>query len=285
MAHAIRQEDGGEVSWKRSPTTGKEQSNQKGGLPTEYEALRTVDRHTSVPIPKVIGVYHTRDGLLVEYEAFPGKPLDRVWQTLGPPQRKKILQDLGRFVDQMRKIDPPRHEFVGSAFYGAAFDRRFGSSGKVGPFYTVDAFHDFLRRGHPTRDFSDDGLKKCHERVSKYELRFTHAGLYPGNILIDDAGRIACIIGWESAGWWPEYWEYTQMHCGTPADMQDWLEAMRKVMPKYDEEVAAEQALRRRFRSSIYDAPRSIRAPSPTPSELERDQREIDDKNTESTSG
>lgn len=263
---------------------GRNRVIKKGGLPTEYEALRTVDRHTSVPIPKVIGVYHTRDGLLAEYEAFPGKPLPDVWHNLAQPQRKKIVQDIGRFVDQMRKIEPPKHEFVGSAFYGAAFDKRFGS-GNVGPFYTVEAFHDFLRRGHPTRDFSDEQLKKCHERTSTYELKFTHASLCPANILIDEAGRIACIIGWESAGWWPEYWEYTQMYCGTPAEMREWLDEMKKVLPKYDEEVAAEEALRRRFRASVYDTPRSIRAPSPTPSELARELREIDDKNTESTSG
>ena len=75
------------------------------------------------------------------------------------------------------------------------------------------------------------------------------------------------------------------MYCGTPAEMREWLDEMKKVLPKYDEEVAAEEALRKRFRASIYDTPRSIRVASPTPSELERELREIDDKNTDSTSG
>ena len=249
---------------------------------TEYEALRMVDRHTSIPIPKVMGVYQTPSGKLVEYEIMSGRPLDMVWTTLSATQRRKVCADLGRFVDQLRKVDPPKHIVIGSASMGAAFDERFGS-GRIGPFYTLDQFHSYLRRGHPVDDFSETELQRCHNK--DYKMKFTHANLCPRNVLIDDSCRVASILGWQHAGWYPEYWEYTQMHHVTPKGLSDWLEDMHKVVPNYGEELAGDDALLNMYKGSVYDSPRSVRAPSPTPSELAREQKEVDDKNTENTSG
>jgi len=75
------------------------------------------------------------------------------------------------------------------------------------------------------------------------------------------------------------------MHFATPNEMKDWLAAVENVVKRYDNEMVAEAVMRQRFAASAYDCARSIRAPSPTRSELERERKEIDDKNTESTSG
>ena len=255
---------------------------KRGVESTEYEALRLVNEKTSVPVPKVLGVYRTREGVLVDLEVVPGRTLDGVWSSLSPAQKKKHISDLGRFIDQLRKLPTPKHELIGSTSMGANHDPRFGK-GRIGPFYTIDFFHDFIRRGHPVEEFAEDDLKDCHGK--KYEIKFTHADLCPQNILVDDAGRITAILDWESAGWYPEYWEYTQMHFATPKGMEDWLTAVGDVMDKYDREMAAEAVMRRRFAASAYDCERSVRAPSPSPSELARERKEINDKNTESTSG
>lgn len=255
---------------------------KKGCETTEYEALRFVDRHTSIPIPKVLGVYQTKEGVMVEYEIMAGRPLDTNWNNLTTSQKRKVVNDLGRFVDQLRKIDPPKRSVIGSATMGAAYDERFGN-GKLGPFYSLESFHEYLRRGHPLEHFAEPELRRCHEK--SYKLKFTHANLCPRNVLIDDSCRVCSILGWEHAGWYPEYWEYTQMHHVTPKTMSDWLEDMCKVMQRYDEELLADDVLRGRYSGSVYDSPRSIRAPSLTSSELAKEQKEIDDKNTESTSG
>lgn len=257
---------------------------KRGCATTEYEALRLVDRHTSIPIPKVLGVYHLREGVVVECESLPGRPLDTVWRELSALQQPKVVNDLGRFMEQLRKIEPPKHVLIGSATMGAAFDRRFGK-GDIGPFYSFDRFHEYLRRGHPVSDFKEKEVAECHERRMPYVIKFTHGHLCPRNIMIDEQGRITAIVGWESAGWYPEYWEYVQLRHCTPDDMQDWLEAICRVIPRYDMEVACDAALRRRYSRSAYDAPFSFRAPSPTPSELAKERKEIDDKNTEDTSG
>jgi len=261
---------------------GNKRILKKGVESTEYEALRLVNEKTSVPVPKVLGVYNTREGVLVDLEVVQGKTLDVMWSTFSESQRKKIVGDLGRFVDQLRKLQAPKHVVIASTLYGACHDRRFGK-GRIGPFYTLDQFHHYVRRGHPLDDFNDKSLQVCHTK--NYEVRFTHADLCPQNILVDENGRVSAVLDWENAGWYPEYWEYTQMHFAIPKGMEDWLEMMKMVLKRYDQEVAAEATVRSRYASSDYDRPLSVRAPSPTPSELRRELKETDDKNTENTSG
>lgn len=256
---------------------------------TEYQALKLIDKHTSIPAYRVIAVYNRPEGKVVEYEGIAGRSLDSCWKDLGIDKKRRIVSDLGRFIDQLRKIASPKHFVIGDPTMGAARDTRFGV---VGPFYTLDAFHDFLRRGHDAKDFRGDYVEKVHDLNSKsaspYELKFSHANLTPRNILVDDAGRICALIGWESSGWYPEYWEYVQMCQNTDLNnsvAEEWLTMMRGTLSRYDEELECDRALRTRFRSDDYARPRSVRPTSPTPSIIANDQQEIDDKNTENTSG
>lgn len=261
---------------------GKNRILKKGVESSEYEALRLVNEKTSIPVPRVLGVYNTREGKFVDLEVVQGRTLDTAWPTFSPPQRKKIVEDLGRFVDQLRKLPVPKHALIGSATMGASYDQRFGK-GRIGPFYSLDHFHDFIRRGHPIDDFSEKDVRECHTK--DYEVRFTHADLCPQNILVDENGRITAVLDWENSGWYPEYWEYTQMHFASPTGMEDWLEMMEKVMKRYDSEMVVEDLMRRRYISTDYDCVRSVKAPSITASEVERERQEIDEKNTEDTSG
>ena len=251
---------------------------------TEYQALKLIELHTCIPSYKVLAVYNRPEGKLAEYEAHPGKPLDQVWAGMSANQKNKIVSDLARFVEQLRKMQPPKQCVVGDATLGAALDHRFGS-GRVGPFFSIEAFQDFERRGHSVHEFAEKEVQLVHAPQKPYELKFTHANLCPKNILVDDAGRIVALIGWGSSGWYPEYWEYTQMCHLTPKDMGDWLDAICRVIPRYDQELICEEAIRKRYCGSIYDSPRSVRAPSPSPSELHAEQQEIHHKNTSSTSG
>ena len=258
---------------------------------TEYQALQLINKHTSVPAYKVIAVYNRPEGKVTEYEGVRGTALDTCWNDLSTDKQKRIVSDLGRFVDQLRSMTAPKHFVIGDSTMGATRDPRFGP-GSVGPFYTLNAFHDFLRRGHAVKEFRGEFVEKVHEQRQHsdkpYVLKFTHANLTPRNILVDDAGRVCALIGWESAGWYPEYWEYVQMCQNTDAHSlagEQWLSMMRNIVPKYEEELHCDRAIRTRFRSEDYGRPRSVRPTSPTPSILAVEQQDIDDKNTENTSG
>jgi len=258
---------------------------------TEYQALQLIHQHTSIPAYKVISVFNRPEGKVVEYEAVPGKALDTVWSSLSTDKKRLITSDIGRFVDQLRKMTPPKHLVIGDSTMGAALDRRFGP-GKIGPFYTLDAFHDFLRRGHNPKEFRGDCVEKVHEGrrtgLTPYVLNFTHGNLTPKNVLVDGTGRVCALVGWECSGWYPEYWEYVQMCQNTDTHSlaeEEWLAMMKGVMTAYEDELSCDRAIRSRFCSEDYGRPRSVRPPSPSPSILRVEQDEIDDKNTEHTSG
>ncbi|KAF9237454.1 hypothetical protein BU15DRAFT_48660 [Melanogaster broomeanus] len=58
---------------------------------------------------------------------------------------------------------------------------------------------------------------------------FTHGGALPSNILVDGS-RITAIIDWETAGFYPEFWEHCRMHdpgCRTPG----WTRVLARIFP------------------------------------------------------
>ena len=59
-------------------------------------------------------------------------------------------------------------------------------------------------------------------------------------------GKVAAIVDWQFAGWYPEYWEYTKAHFGL-MDMPDWYAEFQRAVTRYDDELAAERALWRQF--------------------------------------
>jgi hypothetical protein len=59
-------------------------------------------------------------------------------------------------------------------------------------------------------------------------------------------GKVAAIVDWQFAGWYPEYWEYTKAHFGL-MNMPDWYAEFQRAVTRYDDELAAERTLWRRF--------------------------------------
>lgn len=78
------------------------------------------------------------------------------------------------------------------------------------PFESAREFHDYLRKG--TQVWSGDSadlLKLTSLHAQDWGApTFTHGDLSSLNILVrgDD---VVGIIDWETAGWYPPYWEYT----------------------------------------------------------------------------
>lgn len=49
-------------------------------------------------------------------------------------------------------------------------------------------------------------------------VKFTHGDIKHHNILVDEDGHITGLLDWESAGWYPEFWEYTTALRFVPKD-------------------------------------------------------------------
>lgn len=113
-------------------------------------------------------------------------------------------------------------------------DRFFRDGYFEGPLATIESFNDwFLAAATRTKPGPDDPTRLLRHELYRDLLPdtghicFTHADLTLSNIIISgelDSQRIAGIIDWEQAGWYPEYWEYCKLHFGV-AENHEWLTA------------------------------------------------------------
>ncbi|KAG9227958.1 hypothetical protein BJ875DRAFT_390396, partial [Amylocarpus encephaloides] len=63
------------------------------------------------------------------------------------------------------------------------------------------------------------------------------------NILVDEEGHITGFLDWESAGWYPEFWEYTTALRFVPKDFWWYKFLMKAGVKRYLEESEYERAL------------------------------------------
>jgi hypothetical protein len=187
--------------------------------------------------------YEQPEGCYIEMEYIKGITLEAAWigGRLSPAQKEDITQELAGFIEQLRQLEPPHEGIVASAAFGGALDYRVGTS-LFGPFHNHNEFHSFLRGHVPLENCSrvyGEPVLRCHSR--QYRSCFSHSDLVPRSIIVHD-GKIAAIIDWAFAGWYPEYWEYTKAHYRI-LNVPDWYAGLRRVVATYDDELAAERAL------------------------------------------
>ncbi|KAI2627299.1 hypothetical protein GGS26DRAFT_561306 [Hypomontagnella submonticulosa] len=186
------------------------------GSRNEFHALGIVRRHTSIPVPKALDMIleqgdvndplsFPRGYLLMT--RVPGYPLSRCQDVLSERDIERISNQLKDYVAQLRDI--PRtvksDMIISNTLGEACRDPRIRSANPVGPFRDEAAFSQVLR-------FSDDPARRGHKIV------FTHADLNPRNVLVDRIVQpdgnigwsVTGIVDWETAGYYPEYWDYTK---------------------------------------------------------------------------
>ncbi|OAA55560.1 Protein kinase-like domain protein [Niveomyces insectorum RCEF 264] len=177
----------------------------------------------TIPVPEVYGWRHDGRQAFIYMELVEGATLEESWDGLTEDEKTAICGELHDLVATWRRLpqtlfsDTP---FIGSVVGEPLLDSVFVNTGSVGhgPFPSVSQFHDWFttaygphrlppwepRSPHPYRCYlPDDG-----------PIVFTHADLHPTNILIrasrqnGGSPRVAAVIDWQQAGWYPAYWEY-----------------------------------------------------------------------------
>lgn len=85
---------------------------------------------------------------------------------------------------------------------------------KVGPCKTEIDLNRQLRRVASGHSFKTNGefeqqlaCAKCMDSLA-HDIVFTHGDFKSRNILVYQ-GHVSGFIDWESAGWYPSYWEFT----------------------------------------------------------------------------
>ncbi|KAI9713508.1 MAG: hypothetical protein M1820_000890 [Bogoriella megaspora] len=179
----------------------------------EAVAMKYIATHTSIPVPKVYCAFERNGISYIVMSTMPGKTVADVWSNMSDRSQIKVLDQLRKYVDEMRELDPPRPHCVEGTFGGQLFDPKLPEARQgYGPFPTLRKFHSYLRLGmdrHSPNCEEVNDLMDWHEKeCDDYATCFTHGDLCSSNILVS-GGNISGIVDWESAGWLPEYWEYT----------------------------------------------------------------------------
>ncbi|GFF32785.1 hypothetical protein IFM58399_03316 [Aspergillus lentulus] len=85
----------------------------------------------------------------------------------------------------------------------------------MGPFADSRDFYAFLFSPASPHGFGStveyEEALSCAKKIQQrsHWITFNHGDFKAHNILVDEEEHLSGFLDWESAGWYPEYWEYT----------------------------------------------------------------------------
>ncbi|KIW28369.1 uncharacterized protein PV07_08039 [Cladophialophora immunda] len=148
----------------------------------------------------------------------PGKPPSKMPRSFDPELEVPWVDELARSLKVMRTWRPNGWSnesricsVMGTRIQGARIPLN-----KMGPFETERELHDYLlsacsSHGFESRADYDRTVVEARKILTTlpHRICFTHGDLHSLNILIDEHGSLSGFLDWDSAGWYPEYWEFT----------------------------------------------------------------------------
>ena len=216
----------------------------------EFNALNMVRKYTTIPAPRPLDIVTMQEKessiFFPDYKAYklitkvPGAPLSRCQEVMSDDDFARIADQLEHYLAQIRNI--PREVKsdmeVCNTLGKACRDPRIRLGDPIGPFADEVAFSQMLR-------FSEDPARQGHK------ILFTHADLNPRNILVDEILRsdgstgwsVTGIVDWETAGYYPEYWEYSKAmfeHFRWPRRYNEWVKGLFSRLGDYSRELDVE---------------------------------------------
>lgn len=150
----------------------------------------------------------------------PGLLLNNMDDTLDVEAEEPWLEELKECAQAMRQWCPPDENRICSSIETTIRSTRVPDH-IMGPFASEKQFYDHLfnpvsAHGFKSQAEFDDTLLQANKlRQGSHKLTFTHGDFKAHNILAGDDGHLSGFLDWESAGWYPEYWEFiTAMRFG-----------------------------------------------------------------------
>ncbi|KAL7270060.1 hypothetical protein RUND412_007245 [Rhizina undulata] len=206
---------------------------------SEASAMQYVAQHTSIPVPRVVCAFESRAGIkYILMTAIKGERLDLVWHQLSEAEKREYLTQLRGYVSELRNIVPlwtQEGGRVGGVGDSQCRDPCVDAHG-FGPFQDHEAFHSFLRGEFDDACENADLQKVINgQRERTYRSVLTHGDLAPRNVIVSNR-KISGIIDWETAGWYPEYWEYTTAWQSN-WNFKEWRERMDEFLDPYPKEL------------------------------------------------
>ncbi|KAK3984643.1 phosphotransferase enzyme family protein [Cladorrhinum sp. PSN332] len=195
----------------RIPSLGLLVKYGAGVLYSEYEAQLFVYQQLQgrVLVPELYGWTQDAGQGFIYMALIEGETLERRWKGMTGEEKRNLALELREMVDTWRSLTQPGYvSYIGVVGMQALNDRTL-SKFKGGPFMGENAIADF----HTACNIS--GIE------GDFPIKFTHADLVACNILVTSGPnpKVAAVIDWEQAGWYPSYWEYCKAQTvGLPTD-------------------------------------------------------------------
>ncbi|KAI5777714.1 kinase-like domain-containing protein [Geopyxis carbonaria] len=186
-------------------------------------------RLPDLPIPEPLGLLQIGETCYSFMSYLPGQEGSSTWLTLTNTQKDRFRSDLALQLSRLRSLSNDTGSF---GFNGVCVDLRRLSNTTNSRITTFQGFLSYLLE-EPYRPIAAEYFEYLKHCVFKSELQgtaddliFTHADLHPRNFLIGTDGEITGIIDWETAGWYPWYWEGVKalntISFGKKENMNDW---------------------------------------------------------------
>jgi len=203
----------------------------------EAHAMEFIRRNTSIPVPKVYCAFKRKRVTYIVMERLAGKKLTCDWYIRTPESRAIILSQLRRMIEELQQITPPTNCRISNLLGGPISNGNIAGhpdpAENHGPFGSVKEFHHYLHQGavyHTENHPKVNELLELHEH--DWPIKFTHGDLSSLNILAQ-GDRVTGIVDWETAGWYPSYWEYTSACYVNPWNLwwRDYIDAFIEPIP------------------------------------------------------
>ncbi|OIW30179.1 hypothetical protein CONLIGDRAFT_597232 [Coniochaeta ligniaria NRRL 30616] len=218
----------------------------------EFNTLRLIRQHTTIPVAqpldfvagpeaeKANGWTNGPSKQLSLITNLPGSSLDLCIDFMSMEHINEIAAQLRHYISQLRRIPQTVNPDMAicNSLGKSLVNPRLQNPNR-GPFRDEREFSQTLM-------FPDDPSRRGHKVV------FTHGGLNSRSILVDryvrsdgtTGWKITGIVNWRSAGWYPEYWEYTNslyMRKKLGARHRDLMRIVFREFGDYEEELKIEK--------------------------------------------
>ena len=176
------------------------------------------------PVPDVQGAVETKDHIYMIMSRASGVSLDKIWPQLTKAHKYTIQSQLGAILIRLRSISRDTSTWMLGDVTARCRDVR-RQEHVAGGIRDEEQFNDFLCQRRNRTDARWNQLIRS-SMTDSHPIVMTHGNLHPGNIMVTWKGhtdgdtstagppfqnlRITSIIDWDSAGWYPAYWEYVK---------------------------------------------------------------------------